>query len=225
MIINHFERSSNYSSGSRRGNHVSNGAAKQGILSWGNRALVCVFAIVALCCPLMARAQELSATLSGIVTDSSGAVIPHATVAIALAGFNGTARVVETDGSGNYVATNLTAGTYSITVTAASFETYKGNNIVLDVAEKHAFNVQLKTGSTSTTVVVEDNPVSVDTETSGQAVFLNPQRCFGWAAKPVVESRAHQCLVVAEIVHGADSKRRDQLSPSDRPRLERRFWP
>jgi hypothetical protein len=169
MIINHFERSSNYSSGSRRGNHVSNGAAKQGILSWGNRALVCVFAIVALCCPLMARAQELSATLSGIVTDSSGAVIPHATVAIALAGFNGTARVVETDGSGNYVATNLTAGTYSITVTAGSFETYKGNNIVLDVAEKHAFNVQLKTGSTSTTVVVEDNPVSVDTETSGQA--------------------------------------------------------
>jgi len=122
-----------------------------------------------LLCTLAGRTQELSATLSGIVTDSSGAVIPNASVSISLTGVNGAARVVESDGAGNFVATNLTAGTYSITVTAAGFETYKGKDIVLNVAEKHAFNVQLKTGSTSTTVLVEDNPVQVDTETSGQA--------------------------------------------------------
>ena len=52
---------------------------------------------------------------------------------------------------------------------AGGFETFKGRNIVLDVAEKHAFNVQLKAGAVSTTVTVEDNPVSVDTETSAQA--------------------------------------------------------
>jgi len=75
---------------------------------------------------------------------------------------------VQTDGSGNYVATNLTAGTYSITITAAGFETFKGKNIVLNVAEKHAFNAQLTPGSTSTTITVEDNPVQVDTETSGR---------------------------------------------------------
>jgi hypothetical protein len=115
------------------------------------------------------RAQELSATLSGVVTDSSGAVIPHASVAIALAGVNGATRVVESDGSGNYVATNLTAGTYSVSVKAPGFETFSGKNIVLNVAEKHSFNIQLKAGSTSTTVVVEDNPVQVDTETSAQA--------------------------------------------------------
>jgi hypothetical protein len=49
------------------------------------------------------------------------------------------------------------------------FETFKGKNIVLNVAEKHTFNAQLKPGSTSTTITVDDNPVQVDTETSGQA--------------------------------------------------------
>ena len=119
--------------------------------------------------PPMARTQEISATLSGIVTDSTGAVISHASVTIALGGVNGAARVVESDSSGNYVATNLSAGTYSITVTAPGFETFKGKDIVLNVAEKHAFNAILKTGSVNTTVTVEDNPVQIDTETSGQA--------------------------------------------------------
>jgi hypothetical protein len=117
----------------------------------------------------MGRTQELSATLSGTVTDSSGAVLPHASIAVSLNGVAGADRTVQTDGSGSYVVTNLTAGTYSITVTAPGFETYKGKNIVLNVAEKHAVNVQLKAGSVSMSITVEDNPVSVDTESSAQA--------------------------------------------------------
>jgi hypothetical protein len=131
--------------------------------------LLSLLAVVFLLNPVFAGAQELSATLSGVVTDATGAVIPHASVAIAQNGVNAGARSVETDGSGNYVVTNLTAGTYSVTITAVGFETFKGKNIVLNVAEKHTFNAQLKAGSTSTTITVDDNPVQVDTETSGQA--------------------------------------------------------
>jgi hypothetical protein len=133
------------------------------------RSLIGLMALLTVLCPMMVRAQELAATLSGTVTDSSGAVIPHATITIALNGVNGTSRVVETDASGNYTATNLTAGTYSVTAVAQGFETYKGKNIVLTVAEKRAVNIELKAGSVSTTVTVEDNPVSVDTESSAQA--------------------------------------------------------
>jgi hypothetical protein len=132
-------------------------------------ALLCLLAAVVLIFPLMVRGQELTATLSGTVTDTTGAVIPHASISIAQNGVNAGTRVVESDGSGNYVVTNLTAGTYSVTVTATGFETFKGKDIVLNVADKHSFNAQLKAGSTTTTVVVEDNPVSVDTETSNQA--------------------------------------------------------
>ena len=131
--------------------------------------LLGLLTILLLLCPLSSRAQELAATLSGTVTDTSGAVIPNATVTITLNGVNGTARVVESDASGYYKATNLTAGTYSVKVVVGGFETFSGKNIVLDVAEKHSFNVQLKAGSVTTTVTVDDNPVSIDTESSAQA--------------------------------------------------------
>src|ERR1700739_813331 len=133
------------------------------------RALVGLLATLFLVCPLIMQAQQLSATLSGTVTDTTGAVIPNATVTITLNGVNGAARVVQSAGAGNYVAPNLTAGTYSVTAVATGVETFNGKTVTLDVGEKHAFNIQLKAGSVSTTVTVEDNPVSVDTETSGQA--------------------------------------------------------
>jgi len=135
----------------------------------GPLPLVWLLTILLLCCPAFVRAQELSATLTGTVTDTTGAVIPSAAVTISLNGVNGTARLVQSDGSGNFTATNLTAGTYSVTVVATGFETYKATGIILNVAEKHAVNVQLKAGAVATTVTVEDNPVSVDTDTSAEA--------------------------------------------------------
>lgn len=126
-----------------------------------------------LMCPVISGAQELAATLSGTVTDPSGALVPNATVTISENGVNGAARVVQTDANGRYLAPNLPAGTYTVTVTASGFETYLGKGIVLNVAEKHAFNVELKAGSVTTTITVEDNPVSVETESSAQAGTLD----------------------------------------------------
>ena len=54
--------------------------------------------------PGVGRAQELSATLSGVVTDTSGAAIPNATITIALNGVNGPARVTQSDSSGAYLS-------------------------------------------------------------------------------------------------------------------------
>ena len=130
----------------------------------------CWLVILLLLMPLVIlRAQELAATLSGTVTDPSGALVPNATITITENGVNGAARVVQTDANGRYLAPNLPAGTYTVKVTATGFETYIGNNVVLNVAEKHALNIALKTGSVSTTITVETNPVSVETETSAQA--------------------------------------------------------
>ena len=156
--------------------HAPDGSQKKTSFLLGPAFLLFVLAILLAFSPLAARAQELSATLSGTVTDTSGAVIPHAAITITLNGVNGAARVVESDGTGNYVATNLTAGTYSIAASASGFEAFKANGIVLDVAEKHAVNIQLKAGAASTTVTVEDNPVSVDTETSGQAGTISGEQ-------------------------------------------------
>jgi hypothetical protein len=125
--------------------------------------------------PQFARAQELTATLAGTVTDTTGAVIPGATVTVTE---NATKAIhtVQSDASGNYVVTTLPAGTYTVSVSSTNFETFVAKTVVLNVAEKRGFNIQLKAGAASTTVTVEAAAVAVDTETSGQAGTLTSEQ-------------------------------------------------
>ncbi|MDR3739570.1 MAG: carboxypeptidase regulatory-like domain-containing protein [Terracidiphilus sp.] len=118
---------------------------------------------------MAAHAQELTATLAGSVTDSTGAVIPGATLVVTKNGVNAAGRTVQSDATGFFIVTNLPAGTYGVKVTAEGFEGYIAKNVVLNVAEKHTLNAQLKAGSVTTTVTVEDNPVAIDTQSSAQA--------------------------------------------------------
>jgi hypothetical protein len=124
--------------------------------------------ILILLCPIVSRAQQLTATLTGTVTDSSGAVIPNAAITVTQTTTNA-ARTVQSDESGNYAVTSLPAGTYTVSVSSSGFANYLAKNVVLNVAEKRGLNIQLKAGSTSTTVTVEAASVAVDTESSAQA--------------------------------------------------------
>jgi carboxypeptidase family protein len=124
---------------------------------------------ILLICPAICPAQELEGTFAGTVTDATGAVVPRATVTITLNGVSEEARVVQTDSEGNYIAANLPAGTYSIAISVPGFATFTAKDVVLNVAQKRAVNAQLKTGSETQTVVVQENPVSIDTESSAQA--------------------------------------------------------
>ncbi len=116
-----------------------------------------------------ARAQGLTATLNGAVTDTSGAVIPNANVVIALNGVGGASRTVQTDDSGYYAATNLAAGNYTVSVRVAGFAPYTAKDVVLNVAQKRSLSIQLNAGAVTTNVVVEGNPVTIDVDSSSQA--------------------------------------------------------
>ena len=143
--------------------------------------------------PQFAHAQELTATLAGTVTDSTGAVIPNATVTVTE---NATKAVhtVQSDASGNYVVTTLPAGTYTVSVASAGFETFLAKNVVLNVAEKRGFNIPLKPGAGSTTVTVEASAVTVDTETAAQAGTLSGEQISGL----VLAGRNFQQLVTLQ---------------------------
>src|ERR1700676_3808567 len=94
-----------------------------------------VFAILTLLFSIFAsppaNAQAVGATLSGTVTDESGAVIAGAAITIKNTG-TGIERTLTTDAAGFYSAPNLQPGTYSITTTAEGFSPAQ-SNITLSV--------------------------------------------------------------------------------------------
>jgi hypothetical protein len=134
-----------------------------------HKFFVAILTVLLLCCPMLLLGQELQGTLNGTVTDPSGAVIPNATVTIAQNGVNGASRTIQTNGQGSYTATGLPAGNYTVTVTAAGFQTYTAPNVTLFVAQTRAVNASLKPGSVSQTVTVNQSGVALDTSTSALA--------------------------------------------------------
>src|SRR6202167_3454768 len=114
--------------------------------------------------------QELAATLTGTVTDPSGALVAGATVVVHSNETGIDERTVTTTNTGNFNITNLTAGRYTVTVRNAGFQNYVANEVILNVAEKHTLDVQLKPGKASETVevVAENTPIQTTTaEQSG----------------------------------------------------------
>jgi hypothetical protein len=128
-----------------------------------------VFLLTFFVWPTMSVAQELNATLTGTVTDPSGAVVPGATVLIHNNETNTDIRTVTTDASGNYTVTNLPAGAYTVSVKAGGFRSFTANNVTLHVAEKRTLNAQLEAGQVTETVTVQETATPIETSTAAQA--------------------------------------------------------
>ena len=99
-------------------------------------------------------AQVSTATITGVVQDSAGALVPGAQVVVTQTQTNSTAQAV-TDPSGVFSLPALPVGPYSMSVTAAGFASYARTNIVLTVGQVANFEVKLSVGATSETVTVK----------------------------------------------------------------------
>lgn len=112
----------------------------------------------------LAGHAQSTATLSGNVTDPSGAVIAGAQVTVhALA--TGVDRAVTTDSAGNYTVPSLQPGNYSLSVEAAGFANYKVASITLGVDQSATANVKLGVASTGEVVKVEGQAAILDAQT------------------------------------------------------------
>ena len=115
--------------------------------------LISFFAIIALAGTL-SHAQVTSGTISGSVKDSSGAVIPNATVTVR-AGAIGLTRTTKSSPSGEFVVPDLPPATYDISVEAQGFKSLESKGIVLSAADKlNAGDLTMQVGTTTETVSV-----------------------------------------------------------------------
>ena len=131
-------------------------------------ALTVLFLSIFLC-PAVSVAQEVNATLTGTVTDATGAVVQGATVVVHNNETNTDFRTVTTDSSGNFTVTNLPAAGYTITIKSPGFRSYTANNVVLHVAEKRTVDAQLQPGAVTENVTVTETTTPVQTSTAAQA--------------------------------------------------------
>jgi hypothetical protein len=107
-----------------------------------------------------------TASLTGTVTDKTGAAIANAQVTISNVE-KGIKRTTTTNGSGDYLVAGLPAGTVDVMITAAGFEKYEAKGIVLRVAQKARSDVSLQVGTLSTEVVVSGTQIAqVDTQSN-----------------------------------------------------------
>ena len=103
--------------------------------------------------PAHLRAQVAGATLSGTVTDTSGAVIPAAQVTVKNVG-TGISAEVPANADGFYSVPNLLPGSYEVTATASGFATEVQSGVTLTVGAQQVLNFTLKVGQTTEKVEV-----------------------------------------------------------------------
>ena len=108
---------------------------------------------------------QTAGTITGTVLDSSGSVVPGASVTITNVDKGVVARSITTGAGGIYVAEALPVGTYQVSVSAAGFQTTVSSNVMLNVADRLEVNFSLKVGTTKQTVEVTGTVAQVQTQT------------------------------------------------------------
>jgi len=146
----------------------------QSFWSWGGFAIL-LSLLVSSAPWINAQIATTTATLSGVVTDPSGAVLPKATLTLTSSEKSIT-RTFNTDEGGRYFFNQLPPSAYRLTIKAKGFETYQQNGIFLDAAETATQNVTLTIGAEAISVTVTSNVSLLNTDNSNVAAVIDAKQ-------------------------------------------------
>lgn len=113
-----------------------------------------------------------NAAISGLITDSSKAVLPNATVIITHQD-TGTKQTTVSNGEGYYVASPLPSGRYQVVVSAPGFESVTRDGITLQVGQLVRLDFELTPGATKQTIEVHAEVVALNSEQAEVATNLD----------------------------------------------------
>jgi hypothetical protein len=115
------------------------------------RLVICFFLYLSLAVAAMGQGDQ--GTITGVVQDSSGAVIPGAKITITDTD-TGLAFQRTANGSGNYIFSPLKIGNYTLSASAPGFQTTSQENVHLDIQQRLNIVLTLKPGAASESVTV-----------------------------------------------------------------------
>src|SRR5260370_14173302 len=125
--------------------------------------------------PVSLPGQTVSTEILGLVTDSTGAVIPSATIKV-LRPATGDLRTATTNETGNYVFPLLEIGEYQVTCAAAGFKTEVVRNVIVALQQKVRIDFHLQVGEQSETVEVRATTPLLRTEDATLGSVIESKR-------------------------------------------------
>jgi hypothetical protein len=135
--------------------------AARGLQSLLGLSVLAALAILFTAAPLNAQLTG-KGTITGTVADSTGAVIPNATVT-ATNTANGIASSTLSTGTGDFTLSNLDPGNFTVSTTAAGFEKLTQENVHVNATETVTYKAVLQVGSQSQEVTVTAEPPQIET--------------------------------------------------------------
>lgn len=118
--------------------------------------------------------EEITAAITGQVTDSTGALVQNASVSV-VNNDTKTERKTTTSEDGSYTITNLTPGTYTLTVEVANFKRYVQTALILNARDRRAINITMEAGTIGEMVTVTSQEAGVLDSPTTQALVSNAQ--------------------------------------------------
>jgi hypothetical protein len=120
-------------------------------------------------------AQSDTSSISGTVTDTSGALVPNAQITIHN---NATLadRTIASNENGAFTLTNLAPGDYSVRVTKTGFQTTTLSDVHLDPSIGRRIDIAMKVGDTSVTITVEAGVNTVQTESGAVGQLITQEQ-------------------------------------------------
>ena len=140
----------------------------------GRRRVACLLGFLVFSSVGSAWAQVSRGTITGIVTDPSGAVVPGVMITVINTATGVTNRVT-TNSTGNYVVPLLQSGTYSVTAAKKGFRTYFRTNTIVPVGETVRLDVAMTLGATTQTVQVTAASPLLKRDTSDLSTTITTQ--------------------------------------------------
>jgi len=151
---------------------------------------VCCLALMVLCFNAVAIAQTETATISGLITDDTGAVVPGAEVKL-LSVDRGTTTPAATNNAGIYVFASVHPGQYQLTVHKPGFKQVDFLGLVVNVQDHIEQNFRLQVGSVSESVTVEASAATLNTTDATVSTVVDRQ----FAENLPMNGRSFQTLI------------------------------
>jgi len=118
---------------------------------------------------------QANSSLTGIVTDQSGAVVAGAKITLTNPG-TGATTTTESGATGLYTIPGLNPANYNLKISAKGFETYVQNGVVINVSASVREDVKLTVGAESQTVTVEADALQVQTDSNVISTLISSEQ-------------------------------------------------